>query len=187
MVKTKYFGRCWPALGAVATLLIGPNAFAQQSGTYSGTTGDGNPISISVGVDGSTGNFEVTGVAIDFTLTCKKSQEQFGSDWGIGFASGADIINGKFSYALTYTGDYLPMKFKFQGTTSVKGKIGLTEPSFNPAFNYTLPPKAMQECASDQPFTATFDGADIVTKLAPGTVTIRRSNSTTTAALHGNN
>jgi hypothetical protein len=174
------------ALIAAAALAVGftGTARAQQVGEYDGQTADGNPVAIVVGNDSGTGNLEVTAAEFDFVITCKKSGDQLGWGWYIGFADGADIIGGDFSYALAYSYAYLPFSMTFKGKNSVKGEVALREPQFNPANGYTLPPNKTQDCVSDQPFTATFSGAPKL-HAAPGTVTIKSRNTTMLVPLKG--
>jgi hypothetical protein len=165
------------AAAALAVALTG-TARAQQAGEYDGQTADGNPVAIVVGNDSGTGNFEVTVAEFDFVIACKKSGDQLGSGWYIGFPDGYDILDGDFSYAIAYSDAYLPFSMHFKGKKSVKGEVALTEPMFNPVSGYNTPPKKTQTCSSDQPFTATFSGAVPKLRVAPGTVTIKTRNTT---------
>lgn len=168
---------------ASSGLALGFAANAQQVGEYDGQTADGLPLQILVAQDPNNGNLEVSAVAFNYTLRCKKSGDQKGEGWAIYLADGGDIVKGKFAYALTYNNDYLPFSMKFKGKTSVSGETALTEPSFNPAVGYKLPPKKMQLCASDQPFTATFSGPRTKLHGKPGTVMVRSHNVTTVAPI----
>ena len=154
-------------------IAFGSAAIAQQAGTYTGQTADGHPVSITVGVDPNNGDFEVPGAGFNFTLVCDKTGETFGSGWAIGFTNGADIINHKFAYAFDYPESYLPFSMTFHGKLSVKGKVALRDAAFNPATGYTTEPTKLQFCDSDQPFTATYSGADASPAAAPGTVRIQ--------------
>jgi hypothetical protein len=165
------------AAAAVAVAFTG-TARAQQVGEYDGQTADGNAVAFVVGNDSSTGNLEITAAAMNFVIGCKKSGDQLGWGWYIGFADGADIIGGDFSYALTYPYAYLPFSLHFKGKNSLKGEVALREPMFNPANGYTLPPHHTQDCISDQPFTATFSGPVAKLRLAPGTVTVKSRKTT---------
>lgn len=126
-----------------------------------------------MGVDPNNNDFEVTGASFAFSLLYKKSKDVLGLSWGIGFANGQDIINGKYS-ALDYPQSYLPFSLDFQGTTSLKGKVELSEAAFNSANNYTPPPKTLQLRNSKEPFTATFQGPGVSLRTAAGTVRIVR-------------
>ena len=161
-------------------------ANAQQVGEYDGQTGDGNGVQIIVAQDPNNSNLQVQAVGFGYSLLCKKSGDQKGTSWGIFFANGADIINGKFSYSLNYEDSYLPFSMTFKGKTSVSGKTGLWDANINPAIGYSTPPKKAQLCVSKQPFTATFSGARVHMSGKPGTVVIRNKNSTTVASIKKN-
>lgn len=158
-------------------------ANAQQVGEYDGQTADGLPMQILVAQDPNNGNLEVSAVAFNYDLRCHKSGDQKGEGWAIYLADGGDIVKGKFAYALEYNNDYLPFSITFKGKKDASGETALTEPSFNPAVGYNVPPKKMQLCSSDQPFTASFKGAPTMQHGKPGTVTIRSHNVTTIATI----
>ena len=54
------------------------------SGTYSGTSADGNPVSFVVGTDSNTGEQAVTAVNIFFTAPCKNNGYVLSTGWGLG-------------------------------------------------------------------------------------------------------
>jgi hypothetical protein len=158
-------------------------AHAQQAGEYDGQTADGLPMQILVKKDPLSGKLEVSAVAFNYSLLCQKSGDTRGEGWAIYLADGGDIVKGKFSYAIEYSNDYLPFSMTFKGKDKVSGETALTEPNFNPAYGYSVPPKKMQLCSSDQPFTATFAGARKMQTGKPGTVVIRSKNVTTVAPI----
>jgi hypothetical protein len=168
---------------ASSGLALASSAYAQQVGEYDGTTDDGNPVQIIIAQDQLSGKLEIQAVGIGFTLTCKKSGDQKGTGWGIFFADGADIIDGKFSYVLPYTDSYLPFSIVFKGKKDVSGNVALWESDLNPISGYHTPPKKTQLCVSDQPFTGAFKSGPVSLHGTPGTVVIHSGNATTVRSI----
>jgi hypothetical protein len=171
---------------AVAAMLAAcSSASAQQVGQYTGTAKDGSYVSFTVGTDPANGDFELTIISIDFTATCQKSQEQVGEGVGDDPPDGTDIINGKVKYTVIYQGIFVPVSLTFEGTQKLKGMTSAYVPEFNPV-NVKKTPTDTQLCVSaKQPLTATFQGADAVRPIAPGTVTVQARGVVTTGHAPG--
>jgi len=94
---------------------------------------------------------------------------------GIGLGDGRDIADdGTFSYASSGFFDIdLVTSMTFKGTKNLKGKVGVNLAAFVPAIGHTTLTSKVQPCVSpNQPFTATFSGADVSRALPAGAVSV---------------
>jgi hypothetical protein len=123
-------------------------AFAQTAGTFSGTTADGNPISMTVMGSGS--DYTVTGFTLNYTADCAHS----GSSLFGNFASGANfpLTNGAADFSLTvFQSVYTFGSLHFVGNHTIKGTITTDQAAFDPG---STPPKRAEFCESPkQAFT----------------------------------
>jgi hypothetical protein len=145
-------------------------AMAQQVGEYTGTMQDGSSVTIDVGTDPDTGKLEVTTIAFGVTDVCQNSKETL-FYVGVGLGDGHDISSkGKLSYASDEFFDIdMVTSMTFKGTKSVSGKGAAYLAAFNPAIGHEKLTTKTQACVSpNQPFTATFSGADTPSRLPAG-------------------
>lgn len=91
------------AAGACLLAIAALPAAAQQLGTYSGTTSQGDSMSLTVAIDGN-GQTAITGALFFWSATCKRSGEGRGVGWGTG--ADAVITNKKASYEFRSTSLY---------------------------------------------------------------------------------
>ena len=169
-------------LGSAAAILavaVPMNAWAQQVGTYNGTTADGNSVSFTVGVDPSNGDFEITGATIFFTATCQVTGDMVNTGWGFGM--GQDIVGGTapFQSGDEYFDIYSPANIVFHGTQTVTGHLV----SRTAVFRSGTPPTQAEFCISpSQAFTATFSTTDRASPLPVGSTAVYhgRTNGTDT-------
>ncbi len=138
---------------AAALLLAAPaNAWAQQAGTYNGTTADGNSVSFAVGTDGN-GNLAITGATIWFLATCAATGDTVNEGWGFGTD---DVITGnKVDFAGGSDDFYIyaPGTVVFRGNT-MSGHLDSRETIFK---TNSTPPSGAQLCISpSQTFSATL-------------------------------
>jgi hypothetical protein len=135
-------------LAACLALCASGAAFAQTAGTYSGTTADGNPISMTVMGSGS--DYAVTGFTLNYTADCAHS----GSSLFGNFASGANfpLTNGAADFSLTvFQSVYTFGSLHFVGNHTIKGTITTDQAAFDPG---STPPKRAEFCESPkQAFT----------------------------------
>jgi len=165
---------------AAAILLVAlPTiASAQQVGTYSGTTADGNPVSFTVSLDTVNNVDEITGANISFAATCSATGTITNQSWGFGVAE--DIIGGRASFAADddYFDIYAPSGVAFNGSgTTMYGHLVSRTAIFK---SQGPPATGAQYCISpSQAFTATFSGPERVPALPQGTeIHLGRANGT---------
>jgi hypothetical protein len=136
------------ALASCLTFAASGTAFAQTAGIYSGTTADGNPISMTVMGSGS--DFSVTGFTLNYTSDCAHS----GGSIDGNFASGANfpLTNGAADFSLTvFQAVYTFGSLHFVGNHTIKGTITTDQATFDPG---STPPKRSEFCQSPkQAFT----------------------------------
>lgn len=93
----------------VAAALTTPAMAQVPSGTYAGTSADGNTVQFVVGTDSNTGLQEVTSELIFFTAPCANSTYVLNTAWGIGSTKDIndndrvtlDIDGGYYTFAIT--------------------------------------------------------------------------------------
>jgi hypothetical protein len=136
------------ALASCLTLAASGTAFAQTAGVYSGTTADGNPISMTVMGSGS--NYTITGFTLNFTADCAHS----GGSIDGNFASGANfpLTNGQADFSLIVFQSVDSFgSLHFVGNHTIKGIITTDQATFDPG---STPPKRAELCQSPkQAFT----------------------------------
>lgn len=101
-----------------------PAAQAQTAGSYTGTTKDGNTITLTVGTDSNNAT-AVTAVSVGITAVCPGSSS-FGT--GAGYGQDAVISNDAFSFVESYVYLYQTVAAKFVGNT-ITGTISSESPS----------------------------------------------------------
>jgi hypothetical protein len=135
-------------LAACLALCASGTAFAQTAGTYSGTTADGNPISMTVMGSGS--NYAVTGFTLNYTADCAHS----GGSIDGNFASGANfpLTNGAADFSLiVFQAVDSFGSLHFVGNHTIKGTLTTDQATFDPG---STPPKRAEFCQSPkQAFT----------------------------------
>jgi len=115
----------------IATVLATPST-AQQAGTYTGTSADGQNLTFVVGTDTNTGYYALTSAGISFSAPCKNSSVVLTTSWGFGLLQ--DIIDrktGQFSSTDTYFTFDLKLDFSVDGL-SATGTIRTYSPTLDP-------------------------------------------------------
>jgi len=144
-------------LSALCAVGIAFPAAAQEAGTYSGLTADGNPISFSLGSDPNTGKLELTSLNVTFKAQCPATGTSITKGYYIGLATGTDVRKGKVSYV--YSADpqvYISTAIDFPNKTTATGSTGSRIALLIPG----TPPSKAQLCVSQrQAFQATFQTA----------------------------
>jgi hypothetical protein len=159
-MRTPSFGtrRASTLLAALAAISWASAGEAQQVGTYSGTTADGNGLSFTVGIDQNTGAYEFTGAGIGFTAYCKKSNYDFNTGWSFGL--GQDIVSGSNNVVVNanqYNYFYINYNLTFTDNNTIQGTVNSDTAVFEPG----EPPTKADFCKApkNQTFTATFQTA----------------------------
>jgi hypothetical protein len=160
------------ACAALCTLAWSSAGQAQQAGTYSGTSADGEPVSFIVGTDFNTGKLAVLGATVSFYAPCRSPSNPVDTTWGFGFTQ--DIVSGKasFSYSDQYY-FYITANFVFNGT-DVTGSITSRTSSF--VSGNGVPARAVYCMSPKQAFSANF-GSDAKTPPLPLGAAIHYSNA----------
>jgi hypothetical protein len=149
------------ATAALSLLSLSPAA-AQQAGTYTGTTDDGNFVSFTVVDNG--GTFEMTSADVNFTDTCRNPAGTANEGWG--FFVGQNISGGKVSFVSQNDYYYISAKLTFVTDNKIKGTVSTRTAVFVPG---TDPPMDAHFCsAPKQNLVATFQGPGHALALAPG-------------------
>jgi opacity protein-like surface antigen len=153
------------ATAALAAGLASPAA-AQVLGTYTGTSADGNGVSVTVGTDPNNNDLAITGASVGFSAPCKGSTG-FVLDTGWGFNPNADIVNGKVTvnYDFSYLSSTITLTFN-NNTNTASGFITDISPTL-----YVVGPKPKKAlfCESaKQAVTLTFSGTARLPALPPG-------------------
>lgn len=143
------------ASASVLCLLPVAHALAQQTGSYSGRTADGNPISFDVAADAQ-GQLVLTHVAVQFTAACAQSGTSVTQSWQFFFSAGLPIAHGHVKHIENNPQLYLLNGITFHGTRAT----GSTEARL-PVLLPDKAPNAVQLCVSSkQAFEAAFQSAD---------------------------
>lgn len=152
--RAKLFGLV--ASAAVASILPSVHATAaQQAGTYSGHTADGNTISFDVGSNPQ-GQPVLLDVAIKFSAFCPQAGSSMAQSWKFFFSNGLPIVHGHVKHLENGPQLYLLNAINFHsgrvsGTT--EAKLPMLEPGKSPS--------STQLCSSaKQAFEASYQGAD---------------------------
>jgi hypothetical protein len=156
----------YPALAfaALCAMVVSTPGSAQQAGTYSGMSADGEPVSFVVGQD-SNNDLAVTSASINFVAPCKGgTAPTLYSGWG--FGTDSVIKNYKTTMTAPDPYFYIVATLKFSGTT-VTGNITTRTPYLDPG---NTPPKLADFCLSPlQAFSATLGGTGPDEPVAAGT------------------
>ncbi|MGD0864132.1 MAG: hypothetical protein ABSA49_01110 [Rhizomicrobium sp.] len=143
------------------------SAEAQQVGTYTGTSADGQYLDFTVGTDPNTNSLAVLEAGINFDAVCKGGYPNLLQSWGLGFTQ--DITDRKAAIVFPGQDIYVTANLVFSGNgNTVTGTITTRVVAFAPS---TAAPTKAEFCESaKQAFTATYsaDAAKPPT-LAPGT------------------
>src|ERR1051325_4526342 len=103
------------ASASLLCLLPIAQAAAQQTGSYSGHTADGNPISFDVATDVQ-GQPVLTHVAVQFTAACAQSGTSITQSWQFFFSRGLPIVHGHVKHVENNPQLYLLNGITFHGT-----------------------------------------------------------------------
>jgi hypothetical protein len=117
---------------AIIAAMLATPATAQEQGTYSGTSADGQNLSFVVGTDPNTGYPALVSAGLSFSAPCKNSTVVFTSAWGFGLMQ--DIIDrktGQFSQTDAYFTFDLKLDFTVDGQ-SATGTIRTYSPTLDP-------------------------------------------------------
>ena len=143
------------ASASLLCLLPIAQAAAQQTGSYSGHTADGNPISFDVATDVQ-GQPVLTHVAVQFTAACAQSGTSITQSWQFFFSRGLPIVHGHVKHV-----ENNPQLYLLNGITfHAERATGATEARL-PVLVAGKSPNSVQLCASArQAFEAGFQSAD---------------------------
>jgi hypothetical protein len=140
------------ALGAVG--VVPTAAAAQMVGTYTGTSADGQNISITIGTDSSTGLLQVQGWNYGIASTCTGGTT-FNTGWGFGpDGTGTDLNGATGTYKNSFSYVYVTSTFRFV-RNEIIGTLASYTPTFAPVAS-GRPTKAIFCTSKNQKFTATF-------------------------------
>jgi hypothetical protein len=130
-------------------------ASAQQAGTYTGKTADGNFFQVIVAKETGTGKFELTGISLNVTATCKATGGIVFNSYGLG--SNAQIVNHKATFESEGLSFWATGNVDFETVNKVTGKIKSLIAAFVPGNTEGATPTAAEFCVSaSQSFSATF-------------------------------
>ena len=136
-------------------LLPATQAAAEQTGSYSGRTADGNPISVDVATDAQ-GQPVLTHVSIQFTAACAQSGTSIAQSWQFFFSGGLPIVHGHVKHI-----ENNPQLFLLNSISFHSGRATGTTEALLPVLVPGKSPSSVQLCASGkQAFEAGFQSAD---------------------------
>jgi hypothetical protein len=141
------------AFSVLCAMTLSTPGSAQQAGTYTGTSSDGQSVSFTVGLDGNS-VLAVTGAGISYEAPCKGgSAPTLSTAWG--FGTDAVITAHRATMTAADPFFYIVADMKFSGST-VTGSITTRSPYLDPA---NTPPVRADYCISPkQAFSATLGG-----------------------------
>lgn len=153
-VRAQLFG--FVASAALAGILsAAPAIAAQQSGTYSGHTADGNAISFDVGINPQ-GQPVLLDVAVRFTASCPQAGSSISQAWKFFFSNGLPLVHGHVKHLENNPQLYLLNAINFHGgqvTGTTEAKLPLLTPG--------KPPNGAQLCYSaSQAFEASYQSPE---------------------------
>jgi hypothetical protein len=154
------------AFSVLCAMALSTPGSAQQAGTYTGTSSDGQSVSFTVGLDGNS-VLAVTGAGISYEAPCKGgSAPTLSTAWG--FGTDAVITAHRATMTAADPFFYIVADMKFSGST-VTGSITTRSPYLDPA---NTPPVRADYCISPkQAFSATLGGTGPdAPALPPGTM-----------------
>jgi hypothetical protein len=117
---------------AIIAAVLATPAAAQEVGTYTGTSADGQDLEFVVGNDPNTGYLALTSAGISFSAPCRNSTVVLNTAWGLDLMQ--DIINrrtGEFSKTDSYFTFDLKLVFAADGQTAT-GTITTYRPTLDP-------------------------------------------------------
>src|SRR5437868_246007 len=91
------------ACGLLCGVLGSSGASAQVAGTYSGTSADGQSISITVTFDSGTGFYEITGATVFYSARCTGLGTGISINEGLGWDPGTELPPG--ANQMTFSGN----------------------------------------------------------------------------------
>lgn len=139
------------AITAAALLAAGTAALAQTPGTYTGTTAQGQPVTLVIGAAAPGGRPMLTFVQVGFAQACQTT----GRTITTGYAVGANVpvgAQGDIHRKLFFTRAYGTLDANFDGVATYSGTTSVFAAYLQPA----LPLQAENCNALDVPFTATL-------------------------------
>jgi hypothetical protein len=150
------------AFSVLCAMAVSTAGWAQQAGTYTGTSADGQTVSFTVGTD-SDNDLAVTGASIGFQAPCKGgTMPTLYSGWG--FGTDAVISAHKANMVAADPYFYITADLKFSGST-VSGSITTRTPDLDPG---NTPPTKADFCESPkQAYSATLGGTGPSTPALP--------------------
>ena len=138
-----------------STLPLAQATAAQQAGTYSGHTADGNAISFDVGTNPQ-GQPVLLDVAIKFTALCPQAGSSITQSWKFFFSNGLPIVHGHVKHVENNPQLYLLNAINIHGgkaSGTTEAKLPMLEPGKSPG--------GAQLCYSaSQAFEAAYQEAD---------------------------
>jgi len=160
---------------AVIAAALAIPATAQEVGTYSGTSADGQGLSFAVGTDPNNGDPQLINATIFFSAPCKNSTYVLSTGWGFGLSN--DIVRGKVKFVtpdnyFTFT---VNLTFSADGQ-SATGTIESVAPTLYKVGAH--PTKALICTSPSQALSLTLQPADAVTS-KPNQQSIRPNAKTT--------
>ena len=156
-MKVQYAGLGSGIIGGALLLMIGASAQAQQIGSYSGHTADGNRIRFDI-VSDAQGQLAIADLAVSFNAVCGQTGTSLAQSWQFIFSKGLPIAGGRVKHIENNPQLYMLNSVKFDG----KKVTGTTE-SRLPVLMGSKSPDAVQICISGkQAFEATFQSADSI-------------------------
>lgn len=141
--------------GTVLLLSASVPAQAQQIGSYSGRTADGNRIRFDI-VSNAQGQLAIADLSLSFSAACGQTGTSIAQSWQFIFSKGLAITREHVKHVENNPQLYLMNNITFDG----RKVTGTTEARL-PVLLGGKSPNAVQLCVSDkQAFEATFQSAD---------------------------
>jgi hypothetical protein len=174
---------------AIIAAALATPAMAQQevpSGTYAGTSADGNSVQFVVGTDSNTGLQAVTSELIFFTAPCANSTYVLNTGWGIGTVKD---INANDRVTLDIDGGYYTFAIALHfdpETQTANGTVLSIGPTLYPVGR--KPTRALICTSPTQNLSVTLQpsSAGAKNELAPGTQINLRSPRENDSAVESN-
>jgi hypothetical protein len=140
---------------------------AQKVGSYTGSSADGNTISLNI--TGSPGAYTITGMSVGFTAQCKSGVATEG--WG--FSLNIPVVSGASTPFVSNNDEYyIDGALHFTSNTKIEGTIASRTSVFVPG---PIPPTAAHFCLSaKQNFTLKFESTSIPMSIGPGNAVVHR-------------
>ena len=156
------------ASAALVAILATPAA-AQQAGTYTGTSADGQNVYVIVGTDPYTNAPAIVGAGIYFNAACKgHSGTVLSSAWG--YNPNTDLVGNQVTvnYDIPYIASSFTLTFN-TNTNTATGTITTAAPNMYPAG--VRPTKALYCLSKKQPLSLSYSGMAKAPAMRPGAFT----------------